>query len=422
MPVTLDKTVISQDSALPISNDAHCQRVARLAGEIGRRFGLNSTSIGFLSEAAIQHHPMVLHWNEDGQQKFGLPNKDQPEMALEIIEALRAFNGIDQPKPGSQTGILSEILRLANAFDESYEWRVFESNPASESIKELDLLMESGLWSQQVNQAFHAIFSGNRDRALAKAEKLPLSTVSKIQKLAFASADDLTVNGLEQMALADPVISADLLRSVNSAKYAVTDRVRSVGRAIGYMGTTAARDVMLVSAARGIFAFSSLHRLWKHSVRCANTMKAVACQAGLDQNRAFLLGLLHDIGRMSLECLDTVTRSGHTRICEAEAPAIWTEMAIAGCDHAELGADILAGWNFPECIVESVRNHHSPQLSAEKLTALLYLVECVEGADEDLASSSRFAEALSKIEMSQGQFREAVDGKARLGKAVALAC
>ncbi len=238
-----------------------------------------------------------------------------------------------------------------------------------------------------------------------------MSTVSKIQKLALSSAEDLTIAGLERLALADPVLSADLLRHVNSAKYPSVERIRSVREAIVYSGAVASRDVMLASAARGIFASSSLHRLWKHSIRCAQAMSALAAQAGVDQHQAFLLGLLHDIGRISLECLDSVARSGYTGLCETEAPAIWIEMATAGCDHAELGADLLTQWNFPESITESVRHHHSPELSADKLTSLLYLVESIEGENEDLSSHRQVELALSRIQMNRQQFEQALGGE-----------
>ena len=428
MPKTLDEARVCHDLSPLLSNDSHCQRVAILSREIGSRMGLDLNKMGILCEAAIHHHSMILQWDQKGLPTFGPTPKmsnfqgnrnDHPVFALEMIEALRVFNGIHQPEPGSQAAITSEILHLANAFDEIYEWRFLDNNPASESIKEIDSLMQSGLWSQRVHEAFHAIFSGNHDRALANAENFPFSIVSAAKKLAFASEGDLTIDSLKQMALADQEISADLMRTVNSVDYDMTNCPGFVCRTSGHIGAISERNLMLKSATRGIFVPSSLHRLWKHSVQCATTMKALARHAGLDPNRAFLLGLLHDIGRMFLiDCLEAATRSGPILIREAEAPAMWTEMAIAGCDHAELGADILAGWNFPESIVESIRNHHGPQLSAEKPTALLYLIECVEGPEEDLASPSRVAEALSKIEMSQERFEQALAGTAPFGKAV----
>ena len=400
MAAIQDEVEVFQDSSLPISNDAHCQRVARLAAEIANRLHLDTKSIHIVSEAAIQHHALELVWIESERQL----RADEPSEPLDSLETLRIFYGLERPKPGNPTTLFAEILQLANTFDEKFEWRIFESGPASEAIADMEFLGQSGLWSEPVHQAFQSIFAGNRNQALARAEHLPSSIVSKIQKLALSSAGELTLNALERLALADPVLSADLLRHVNSDKYSLTGRISSIREAIINLGTVAARDVMLASAARGIFASSSLHRLWKHSLRCANAMSALASQAGLDSHQGFLLGLLHDIGRISLECLDSVARSGYTGLCETEAPAVWIEMATAGCDHAELGADLLAQWNFPEAITESVRFHHSPELSAEKLTSLLYLVETTEGETEDLFSTRQFDAALSRIEMSHKQF------------------
>ena len=68
----------------------------------------------------------------------------------------------------------------------------------------MNLMGQSGLRSEPVHQAFQAIFVGNRSQALAKAEHLPLSVVSKIQKLALSSAEELTVNGLERRCVDRP--------------------------------------------------------------------------------------------------------------------------------------------------------------------------------------------------------------------------
>jgi len=413
MSVILDELAVFQVSALPVSSDAHCQRVAQLAAEIGRRLCLDARSISIVSEAAMQHHAVELLRTETLEQlrseKAGEP--------LDSIQTLRLFHGLEVPKSRCLITLFAEILQLANAFDEKFEWRTFESGPSSEAVRNMSLLGQSGLWSEPVHQAFETIFAGNRDRAFSKAQNLPVSIVSKIQKLALSSAEELTVDELERLALKDPVVSVDLLRHVNSAKYSPMGRISSVREAIIYAGTIASRDVMLSSATRGIFASSSLHRLWKHSVRCANTMSSLAVQAGLDQHQAFLLGLLHDIGRISLECLDSVARRGYTGLCKTKAPAVWIEMATAGCDHAELGADLLVEWNFPESITESVRYHHSSELSAEKLTSLLYLVESTEGENEDLSSARQFKLALSRIGMSAKQFEQAL-----VGEMTALAC
>ena len=395
-------------SGLSISNDAHCKRVARLACEIGQRLGLDSGSSRILSDAAIQHHSMELFWPQISS------TQQEPRIceSRASFEALLVFYGVEKPKPGNQSALLAEILHLTNSFDEEFEWRIFESGPGSKIIQDIYMLTHAGSWSERVHEAFQALFAGNRDRALAKAEHLPLSTVSKVQRLALLSVEELSLDGLERLALADPVLAADLLRHANSAKYSTSARFNSVRTALAYIGTIASREVMLAFAARGIFASSSLNHLWKHSVRCASTMSFLALQAGLDRNRAFLLGLLHDVGRISFECLDSLTRSSYTQLCKAGAPAIWTEIATAGCDHAELGGDILEGWDFPETITECVRTHHSPELSSDKLTSLLYLVESTEDDNEDLTSARRIANALSRVQLSQNQLTGALTSEA----------
>ncbi len=385
---------IAEQNIPVMSGEAHCRRVAGLACEVGRRIGLSLGLIETLSRAATLHEDPK-HLNRGCQ----FPG---------VGEVLEAFQGPTQQKPNGTATILADILHLANSFDENFEWRMFDTGPGSEIAQELSTLASLGIWSEPVFQAFQSISFGARNKAIAKAEDLPVSTVYRIQKLTGSSPEQLDVDGLERLALEDTVVSMDLLRHANSAAYSKLEPIRSVRQAITQIGTVVSREVMLASAARGIFASSSLRHLWQHSLRCANAMRGVAARVGLDENRAFLLGLLHDIGRISLECLDSESRGVHAQLCKTEAPAIWIEVAIAGCDHAELGAQILARWNLPVSIIESVRNHHSPERSGNQLTSLLYLVECTENANEDIFSPLQFSAALSTVKMSKAQFENAL--------------
>ena len=398
------------------TNEAHCKRVAGLAREIGIRLKVDPFAMGYLEPAALLHHEPFCLTRRTGSQRLiddlaatGLfsGGRSRPVASTEVMRILRAFHEVESEDAG-EASLLGGVLRLANAFDESYEWLSFEAQEGSSVLREMDTLGAMNIWPVEASAAFVSLSAGNIQRALAKAERLPVSTVAKVNRLATLGPDELTIDGLEQIALGDPVLSADLLRSANSARFR---RVQSVGRvrdALGLMGVLEAKDVMLASAARSLFASSNLRELWKHSVQSAVRARSLARAARLSAEQAFVNGLLHDIGRVAMELLDYETNQMRARLRETNAPAIWIEIANVGCDHAELGATMLGKWNLPDEMVEAIRFHHHPELGGPQ-AALLYVVESLENTNEDLPSEFRWNQALGAIGLTGVQVESATD-------------
>ena len=107
---------------------------------------------------------------------------------------------------------------------------------------------------------------------IEKMENLPpLSpTFSKIMKLvqdANASARDLT-----KVISVDPVLSANVIKLVNSAYFKPTERISSIVRAIIMLGIVTIKNLALSTALVGSFAKKkneigmNLDKFWIHSL------------------------------------------------------------------------------------------------------------------------------------------------------------
>ncbi len=55
------------------------------------------------------------------------------------------------------------------------------------------------------------------------------------------------------------------------------------------------------------------------------------------------------------------------------------EEEILGFNHGEVGAKIAEKWNFPLSLVETIRYHHSPELSKEdpKLVSIVHIADSI---------------------------------------------
>jgi putative nucleotidyltransferase with HDIG domain len=188
---------------------------------------------------------------------------------------------------------------------------------------------------------------------------------------------DISVLRLARVISRDQVLASRVLRLANSAHYGALQEVTTVNDAIVRMGTGPVRNVVFAVC----FA-SRMHggpadgpqrrRLADHAIGTACMARALAEQAGLNLDEAFLHGLLHDIGKLLiLELADAFTR-GH-----GAAPSDAAVSAVTDSAHASLGAELLAAWNLPVSLREPVRHHHLPGDSIEYRdeSAVLYLAD-----------------------------------------------
>jgi HD-like signal output (HDOD) protein len=166
---------------------------------------------------------------------------------------------------------------------------------------------------------------------------------------------------------------------------------------------------------RPLFASAGLTRLWSHSVSAAQFSSALAGQTNVvGTEEGLILGLVHDFGAIAVQFAPRETRDSYARLVERGCPATYVERLLFGCDHGEIGADILAQWNFSDHLIEAVRFHHQPERSDCALAAFAYLVEFWSGLDEDLPSFHRVEDCLARTGLSLEALTEAGTERGKL--------
>ena len=158
----------------------------------------------------------------------------------------------------------------------------------------------------------------------------------------------------------DPALSAQVMKVANSAFYPGRSPARDLTAAVVRLGGEAVRNLVLVIVAAQLFQAKRapevsrhLKRVWEHSLLVASLSRAIARRvAGLDEEVALLAGLIHRIGVMPV--LDWAVKIPHFRDKPARLERLVDRF------HAEIGATILAGWNYPEVLVQVVAEHAAP--------------------------------------------------------------
>jgi HD-like signal output (HDOD) protein len=141
-------------------------------------------------------------------------------------------------------------------------------------------------------------------------------------------------------------------------------------------------------------------RLWEHAVQCAEVCAWLARKSQYEhQNRAYIAGLLHDLGRVPLIAWQLATE--HNLSDESlDSVSITPEQEDErfGVNHQVIGGWMAVTWNFPDFLVEVLEQHHSRSLS--RGVGLLQLVHAADifcNRASDNVSEGDVLESLSSL-------------------------
>jgi putative nucleotidyltransferase with HDIG domain len=205
-------------------------------------------------------------------------------------------------------------------------------------------------------------------RLIARVEDLPTLPRTVLRITEMVNDPRASARDLSRIITDDQVLTARLLKLVNSSFYGFPQRVATVTGAIVLIGFDAIRNLLLTTSVFDLFpsrtAKSRRHQeaLWDHSLGCAVGAKAIGEVLRHEKlEELFVAGLLHDIGkivemaRLPDEFARITVRAREGRMLISEA-----EMEILGCTHAEIGRLLLDRWKLPVKLMNTIAFHHAP--------------------------------------------------------------
>lgn len=207
-----------------------------------------------------------------------------------------------------------------------------------------------------------------QDKISAKIKDLPTLPTIATKILEVTENPESTVDDLKQVIVMDQVVSARLLKAVNSAFFGFPRKIDTISQAIVILGFNNVRSLALSVSILG--AFSSKHiaggmdlnNLWKHAVGTAFIAQALSRMLGMRKSEHFFVaGLLHDIGFIPMQQtaprdLGMVVQHSQKNIM----PIYKAEMDLLGFTHADVGCFIAEKWLLPGTLKEPIACHHPP--------------------------------------------------------------
>jgi putative nucleotidyltransferase with HDIG domain len=376
---------------------AHCLRVATWAGELATAIGLSEGERTLVEQAALAHHlPEILVDDQAHRRLLAEMNLEakgeQPMVSKEVRAILETLWG-KRPIADTATGKILAVLEISDDFDQ-----FFESEPIFDS-ESLDQCTNSSV--EAMMSYLQVTSRADVSRVIDRLPVFPRAAREVVRQLANPDAGP---REMESAASLDPVLAGRLIQTANSAFYSPRNAIATIFHAVSYIGTETARRVLLAAAIRGNFSSPQSHTLWNHSLDVAQTAELIAMHASvkIDPAKAFLAGLIHDIGRLAFAIMPVAFQERYRRLTDGGCPPVQVEMCLSGRCHGEVGAETLTQWKFPEEIIEAVRWHHHPERSTVPLASLLYLAEFIAESQEDLPSYVRTNDAARVTGVSIG--------------------
>lgn len=170
----------------------------------------------------------------------------------------------------------------------------------------------------------------------------------------------------------DPSLTTRLLKMVNSPFYGFASKIDTISRAINMLGTRQVHDLALATTVVNNFSgFTNdslnIYDFWMNSVYCAAASRLLAfyCE-GIDTERPFVAGLLHDIGHLVMyQQIPEETRDALELAEDEKIELYQAEREILGFDYAEVGAELMKKLDLPESLRQVTQYHLEPNKAKE---------------------------------------------------------
>lgn len=220
------------------------------------------------------------------------------------------------------------------------------------------------------------------DERLASGDvELPVldETAATIHKK--VNENSIDAEGIVALLEQDPVLVSEILRMANSSFFAGLSEARNLKEATVRLGNKQIASIVMsisqkrmYSASGGLF-HTRLRELWTHTSVVSLGARWLANSLGYRalSDEAFVSGLLHDVGKLSLlRIIEDLAQTESTTLSDEVVNGSLLQL------NTSHGAKLLKMWNLPEVFVNVVEQLDAKEFDENNLT--LTIVRLVDKA------------------------------------------
>lgn len=256
----------------------------------------------------------------------------------------RKDKSIEKNPPASETAETSAPATAANPLDDIAEREL------PESLADLFLVMEEHLNELELEDI----------RKVVATLQQPPPLVEKLT----GGLDD--PDELKEAILSSPTLSADVLRVVNSAAFALTSPISSIEHAVTYLGTTMVKGLILQSAITQVLRFetdvqkAAYMRIWRSSYVSSAAAQVYA------QLLRFEHPSVHATRALLVNIGDLALLAARPELASIYAPKsqlldrVVNQQSEVMANSAVLSSLLVRQWGLPDDIYFALRHAQTP--------------------------------------------------------------
>ncbi len=261
----------------------------------------------------------------------------------------------------------------------------FESDPGA-----FETLL-GRLKASKVKQTKQRVVEGeDPDPSRLLADNVKLPALPQIYSEINAAVKNPKCSGkdIADIVSKDTGLSATLLKIVNSAYYGFPEKIDSLAYAGMALGTrqicSLAMGITVINYFKGMpGTVLDMEAFWRHSVGCGIMARNLATHIqGVNGERVFIGGLLHDMGRLVfLNHFPETSGRAMAQACKLSLSLHQVEHRYFQMDHADFGSQLAEAWNFSPKISALIRDHHMAfKEPPDKEVAIVYFANWMASA------------------------------------------
>jgi putative nucleotidyltransferase with HDIG domain len=214
---------------------------------------------------------------------------------------------------------------------------------------------------------------GLAQRIAAGDIELPIIPDIMVKLNRYIQDDDVSVHDIAKLIMSDQILTAKILKVVNSSFYSPPCKITSLQEAIIYMGFKAILSIVTACTFSKISPRNAgkVREILLHSLVCAFIAKKLAVDIRTDPEEAFVCGLLHDIGKTVL-----LNILPDYRLSKEMVDALTEEC------HPHAGLLLATKWKLSDEVRFAARYHHCPENapSHKKIVEVISLANRIENS------------------------------------------
>jgi putative nucleotidyltransferase with HDIG domain len=208
-------------------------------------------------------------------------------------------------------------------------------------------------------------------RIIKRVEDLPTLPKIVLKITELVNNPKSSARDLAGVITDDQVLTARLLKFVNSSFYGFPQNISTATDAIVLLGFDAIRNLLLTTSMFDLFSDKNKEnelkreKMWDHSLGCAVAAKVIGNYIRYDNpEELFVSGLLHDIGKIVEMLFLPDDFAGVVSMVENKnILMLAAEDHVLGYTHADVGSLLAERWNLPSKLVTVIACHHQPGLA-----------------------------------------------------------